>query len=334
MNIGIIGCGAIGNKRANLLSHPHRLLAACDKDMNKAVELFKNFNGLKSNISFCTESDDELINCPYIDVIIISTINCDLAKIALKAIKQGKHVLVEKPGAISLSELNKMEDALKTSKSLVRFGYNHRYHPACLKAMEIFKREELGNLMFIRGRYGHGGRVGYEKEWRFDKKISGGGELIDQGVHLIDLSGIFLGKFTRVDGHLANYFWESDVEDNAFLTLRDDKNRVAWLHASCTEWKNMFSFEIYGQKGKLHWEGLGGSYGVERLSHYKMSDKMGPPETVIYEFPQSDKSWKLEMDEFFEDIKLNKTPVPGIKEAKAVLDIIETIYRPPTFKFI
>ena len=180
--------------------------------------------------------------------------------------------------------------------------------------------------MFVRARYGQGGRLGYEREWRADPKVSGGGELIDQGVHLIDLAGIFLGDFTVVDGHAATYFWNMPVEDNAFVSLRNAQGQTAWLHASCTEWKNLFSLEIYGRHGKLHWEGLGGSYGVERLTHYRMLPEMGPPETTVWEFPRGDESWRIEMAEFFDDIRLKRTPVPGLKEARAALAVVEAIY--------
>jgi predicted dehydrogenase len=181
-------------------------------------------------------------------------------------------------------------------------------------------------MMFVRGRYGQGGRVGYDKEWRADPKLSGGGELIDQGVHLIDLARIFLGDFTLVEGHATTCFWDMPVDDNAFLSLRTANGQTAWLHASCSEWKNLFSLEIYGRNGKLHWEGLGGSYGLERLTCYKMLPEMGPPETTTWEFPRGDESWKIEMLEFFEDIRLKRTPVPGLAEAKAALAIVERIH--------
>jgi predicted dehydrogenase len=117
------------------------------------------------------------------------------------------------------------------------------------------------------------------------------------------------------------------VDDNAFLHLCNSSGQTAWLHASCTEWKNLFSFEIYGKVGKLHIEGLGGSYGVERLYFYKMLAEMGPPETTIYEFPRGDDSWGLETREFVEDIRLKRQPTPGLKEARAVMHVVDTVYR-------
>jgi predicted dehydrogenase len=264
---------------------------------------------------------------PKVDAVIVSTANSALAPITLAAARAGKHVVVEKPGAIASEQLSEIETAAAASGSLVRIGYNHRFHPAFLKAQELMRTEALGEIMFVRGRYGHGGRVGYEREWRADPKLSGGGELIDQGVHLIDLAGMFLGEFTQVDGHAITAFWNMPVDDNAFLSLRTAQGKTAWLHVSCTEWKNLFSFEIYFQHAKLHAEGLGGSYGLERLTYYQMQPEMGPPETIIYEFPRGDDSWTIELSKFVEDIQLRRTPSPGLAEGKRTLEIVEQIYR-------
>jgi predicted dehydrogenase len=144
---------------------------------------------------------------------------------------------------------------------------------------------------------------------------------------LIDLAHWFLGDFEKVDGHAATYFWQMPVDDNAFLSLRTARNQTAWLQVSCTEWKNLFSFEIYGRNTKLHIEGLGGSYGVEKLFHYQMKPEMGIPDTTIYEFPGADESWRLEMIEFEEDVELKRKPDAGLAEARAALQIVEEIYR-------
>jgi predicted dehydrogenase len=116
------------------------------------------------------------------------------------------------------------------------------------------------------------------------------------------------------------------VEDNAFMLLKTPRDQTAFLHVSCTEWKNLFSFEIYGRKGKLHIEGLGGSYGTERLTYYKMLPQMGPPETTIWEYPMGDNSWQIEFEEFLEDIQLDRTPSPNLSDALAVLTVVEKIY--------
>jgi predicted dehydrogenase len=318
--VALIGCGLVGRKRLKLLP-PGSVTVACDLQVARAKELAAQSAGC-----LATDSVEQTVSSPNVDAVMIATVNASLAPIALKAVERGKHVLVEKPAAISVKELDQLQAATTKTGALVRVGYNHRYHPACLKALEIFRSGVLGPMMFVRGRYGQGGRIGYDKEWRADPKLSGGGELIDQGVHLIDLAGIFLGELTQVDGHVATYFWNMPVDDNAFLSLRNAEGRTAWLHVSCTEWKNLFSLEIYGRNGKLHWEGLGGSYGLERLTYYQMLPEMGPPETSVWEFPGSDESWKIEMTAFFDDIRLKRTPVPGIQEARAALAVVEQIY--------
>jgi predicted dehydrogenase len=144
---------------------------------------------------------------------------------------------------------------------------------------------------------------------------------------LIDLAGWFLGSFEHIEGFAHTYFWNMPVEDNGFLLLRTARDQVAMLHASCTEWKNLFSFEIYGRDGKLHIEGLGGSYGVERLYFYKMLPQMGPPETTIWEYPGEDASWSRELAAFSGFIERRETPRPGLIEAEAALKIVEEVYR-------
>lgn len=318
--VAMIGCGLIGQKRLNNLP-PGSVTVACDLNLDRAKKLAAQSPGCVA-----TASVAEAVSSPNVDVVMIATLNSTLAPIAMQAVEAGKHVLVEKPAGITVAELEKLQTLATKHGVLVRTGYNHRYHPACQKTLELFHAGALGPMMFIRGRYGQGGRIGYDKEWRADPKLSGGGELIDQGVHLIDLAGIFLGEFTTVEGHVATYFWNMPVDDNAFLSLRNATGNTAWLQVSCSEWKNMFSLEIYGRDAKLHWEGLGGSYGMERLTYYKMLPQMGPPETTVWEYPRGDESWKLEMAEFAEDIRLKRTPVPGLKEAIAAMRVVEKIY--------
>lgn len=316
----IVGCGLIGRKRLEALPK-NSVVAVCDVLASRALDLATKAG---PQCVATTELEQVLLADP--DAVVVSTLNAGLARVAECCIRAGKHVLIEKPVATSTVDIDHLETLAARHGVLVRAGYNHRYHPALRKAREIVDAGGLGPLMFIRARYGHGGRVGYDREWRADPARSGGGELIDQGVHLIDLAGWFLGAWADVSGHTATYFWDMPIDDNAFVSLRNTGGKTAWLQVSCTEWKNLFSFEIYGKYAKLHVEGLGGSYGVERLYHYQMLPAMGPPDTTIYEFPRGDRSWALETEEFMEDIRLNRQPVPGLREARAVIDVVETIY--------
>ncbi|HEX5398465.1 MAG TPA: Gfo/Idh/MocA family oxidoreductase [Verrucomicrobiae bacterium] len=329
MNYAIIGCGLIGRKRLAGLPAGSKLVVACDTNLSRAEELVKLANGGRAVADF-----KEAVFDPQVDAVIVAVINSELAPISAAAIRAGKPVLVEKPAGVSVRQIDELIALAEKHEVCVRVGFNHRYHPAFRKAREIFESGVMGELMFIRARYGHGGRIGYDKEWRADPKLSGGGELIDQGIHLIDLAHWFLGDFEKVDGHATTYFWNMPVDDNAFLDLQTAKGQTAWLHVSCTEWKNLFSFEIYGRHTKLHIEGLGGSYGVEKLFHYQMKPEMGIPDTKVYEFPGPDESWKREMMEFEEDVKKAEsgkrkaeTKGPRLAEAKAALKIVEAIYR-------
>src|SRR5690606_33575267 len=135
----------------------------------------------------------------------------------------------EKPAAILAAELIPIIAEANRRKRCVQVGFNHRFHPALQKARAILDSGGAGPLMFIRGRYGHGGRIGYDREWRADPALSGGGELLDQGVHLIDLARWFLGDFVRIEGHAYTYFWDMPVDDNGFLSLRTALNQTAWL---------------------------------------------------------------------------------------------------------
>ncbi len=320
MRVGIIGCGLIGGKRAQALAGA-TLVACADPDEHRAKQLAARTPGCRASARW-----QDVAAAPDVDLVVVATPHDVLPEITLAAIQAGKHVLVEKPAARSAAELEPVLAAAERGRVLVHVGFNHRYHRAFRKAREIVDAGVLGELMFLRARYGHGGRIGYEKEWRADARLSGGGELIDQGVHLIDLARWFLGDFPHVQGLARTCFWDMAVDDNAFMMLRTAKEQVAWLHASATEWKNTFSMELYGKNAKLQIEGLGGSYGPERLTLYRMLPEMGPPETTAWEYPMADDSWAAEMAELLEDIRLGRAPAAGLRDAHAALRIVEDIY--------
>lgn len=319
--VGVVGCGLIGGKRAKALGAGGMLVACADKDLGRAENLARG-TGARAFADW-----SELLRIPEVDVVVVATLHDSLSEITRAAVEAGKHVLVEKPAARTAAELLPVMEAARRHGVKVHVGFNHRYHRALRKAREMVDSGALGELMFIRARYGHGGRIGYDKEWRSKPELSGGGELIDQGPHLIDLSRWFLGEMTEVQGFAQTYYWDMPVDDNGFLLLKTAKQQVAFLHASCTEWKNLFSMEIYGRDGKLDISGLGGSYGVEKLTWYRMLPEMGPPETTSWEYPMGDDSWAVEIAEFFDDIRLDRVPAAGLGDAHAALEIVETVYR-------
>lgn len=322
MKVAIIGCGLIGLKRIKALGK-HQLIVACDSDIKRA----QNICSVAGSGNAVTDWKGASAH-PEVDIVIVSTTSDWLTPIGLYALEHGKHVLVEKPVARSVKEIMPFFKKAQQLDRKVKVGFNLRYHPALQKAREIVDSGKIGELMFLRGRYGHGARVGYDREWRANPEISGGGVLIDLGIHLIDLARWFLGEFTSVEGFCHTYFWDMPVDDNAFLLLRNENRQAAWLHVSCTEWKNMFSLEIYGKLGKIQIDGLGGSYGKEKLVYYKMLPRMGPPETTIWEYPGEDESWALEFNAFVEAINTGKPLNGDINDANEALKIVGKIYKP------
>jgi predicted dehydrogenase len=318
MRLTIIGCGLIGSKRAAAAS-AHEIVAVCDVDAERRDKLARQ-------TSARAIADWRQAITIDTDAVIIATPHDQLAPIALAAVEACRHVLVEKPAGRRPAEVAPLVAAAKARGRIVKVGFNHRFHPAIARAKALADEGQIGPLLFIRGRYGHGGRIGYEKEWRFDPEISGGGELIDQGSHLIDLSRWFLGDLTLAYGAAPNYFWPARVEDNCFLALEGKARRMAWLHASWTEWKNLFVFEIMGRDGKLTVEGLGGSYGTERLTFHRMLPQMGPPETTIWEYPFPDRSFADEFENFVAAVEGRARAIGDVNDAYANLSIIQAVY--------
>ena len=322
MKVGIVGCGLIGGKRADALAGTEdRLVGTFDLVADRAKAL-----AAKHRTEACASLADLVAKS---DAVVVATTNDQLALLTTAAVRAGKHVVVEKPAARSAKELEPVV-------ALARREGRHREEsasitgstPRCRRPRPSLEEGSCGDVMFIRGRYGHGGRIGYDKEWRADPEISGGGELIDQGVHLIDLARWFLGgEFVDVQGRVETYFWDMPVDDNAFLTLGTAKKQVAHLQVSCTEWKNTFSLEIYARHAKLQWDGLGGSYGPERLTHYMMKPEMGPPDAVAYEYAPFDRSWALEWADFTRSVKEGPASVRGRRaDALESLKIVDRIY--------
>lgn len=319
IGVAIVGCGLIGHKRADALPKG-ALIAACDIDGARATSLAAAHGAASSADWRATVARAD------VDAVVVATSHDLLAEIATEAARRGKHVLIEKPAARRAAELDELEAIVAEGRIVARVGFNHRYHRALRKARELVDAGAIGTPLFLRGRYGHGGRPGYDKEWRAVPEISGGGEAIDQGMHLLDLARWFLGEFTHVQGATATYFWDMPVEDNVFFLLRTETNAIAQLHASWTEWKNLFSFELSGRDGKIEISGLGGSYGTERITYYKMLPQMGPPETITWEYPMADDSWRRETEAWFADIAASRPSSPGIADAQRALSIVERVY--------
>lgn len=321
MKIAIFGCGLIGKKRG-LQLEGHELVGVFDPDQTRGQSLAKELQ----TKSF--ESAEALLSNSGAEIAIVAVTNSALAPVALSALKKGKHVLIEKPAGITLAELNDLKLAASTARVALKVGFNHRFHPAILKMRTLVDEGALGPLMFMRARYGHGGRLGYEKEWRADPKLGGGGELMDQGVHLLDLVYWFLGPLPLQSSWVTTNFWDMPVDDNAVLTLADrSKKTWASFHVSCSEWKNTFSLELYGRTGKVLINGLGGSYGKETLTYYRMLPEMGPPPIEVFEFDGADKSWALDLKNLVDHIRIGSPLLGDIDSARYAMEQVTQAYR-------
>ena len=322
MRVGLIGCGLIGKRRAEVVcrSPGDELVCLADADHGKAAAVAEALGCIPvADWRQVTARDD-------LDAIIVSTPNKYLAPISVAALEARKHVLCEKPPGRNLQEAAWMAEAAARAGKVLKIGFNHRHHPAIRKAHEACRLGLIGAPMFLRAVYGHGGRPGYEREWRADPELSGGGELLDQGIHIVDLCRWFLGEFSEVFGWTPTCFWGRNgagplsagnskpplgapVEDNAFALMRTSTGQVAEWHTSWTQWKNRFSFEVFGSEGYVRVEGLGGSYGGETLVVGRRRRASGPPAEERFDFQGPDLSWDAEWREFVSSLSEGRRPV-------------------------
>lgn len=325
IKVGIVGAGLIGTKRAKVISEDpnSELVAVSDVDVQKAQALKKYGRaGLRLYRDW-----QELVDDDSVEVVIAATPNAFLAPVSIASAQAKKHVLSEKPLGRNPDEASMMVKAAEENDVLLKVGFNHRYHPAYRKLMELHNDGRIGDLYFIRARYGHGARPGFEKEWRANPELAGGGELLDQGIHLIDLARNLIGEFTEVFGFVSTFDWNiAPLEDNGFALLKNLRGQIFSLHASWTQWKNLFSFEVFGSKGYLIIDGLGGSYGTETLRFGRRRPESGPPDEDTFVFDGSDDSFKLEWADFTNAI-MTGTPYQATgKDGLQAMKLVYAIY--------
>ena len=339
MRVAVIGCGLIGRRRATIVRRSSDdLVIVADAVADRASAVARELE--------CSTAPawQDVVSRDDVYAVIIATTHNWLAPIAVEAVRRGKHVLVEKPMARSPQEaeailrasgaLEQGRPAPLPRRLVVKAGFNHRHHAAVWAARMHLRRGDIGEPFFIRCRYGHGGRPGYAAEWRADREIAGGGELLDQGIHAIDLFRWFLGEFVQGVGFTPTYVWAPSgehgratdpVEDNAFGLFRTASGQVASLHASWTQWKNMFCYEVVGRDGYLNVDGLGGSYGSERLVVGRRRLESGPPDEERFEFP-ADTSWEDEWTEFAAAVRDRRDPLGSGYDAWRALQMAYAIY--------
>ncbi len=311
LRVGIVGCGLIGDKRAAALRAEDELLGATDVVSDRADALVKRYHGRA-----CATIEELLELEP--DVVIVATTHDQLTPMAELALQAGAHVLVEKPAGLGTAHIERLMRAAEDAGRIVKVGFNHRFHPAISQLEAEVRSGKYGELMHLRARYGHGGRIGYDREWRADPTRSGGGELIDQGMHLLDLTHWIAGPLPLRCALLRTHFWDTEVEDNAALILGvGDERSAPWamLHVTWTEWKNMFSIEVYCRTAKLQVDGLVRSYGTQSLRIYRMRPELGPPDLEERTFADEDVSWAAEWENLVQAISAGGTVIGDLRDA-------------------
>ncbi len=308
IHFALIGLGGMGSRWAGVISKVASLDAVVDSSIKGLPTL------------------EDVLSDPYINAVLIAVPHKYLAGITKEALKAGKHVLCEKPGAIYSKEIQKNFELAEKNKLKYMIGYNYHFHDGYIKARKMFNEGKIGNLIFIRAIHGFGGRPGYEKEWRINKDIGGGGHLHDQGTHLINMVLSYLLP-NKIEGFITDSYWETGTEDNAFVIFKEE-DMMASIHSSLTQWDRKHTFELYGTKGYLRIEGLGMRYGEpEKLIYGKrVKGSEKTVEKIIKCDPVADHSLEKELKEFISGIK-NKEFISGMFQAKRTLEVIEKIYR-------
>lgn len=262
-----------------------------------------------------------------IDIVVVLTYPDTHAAITRAALRAGKDVLCEKPLTRTEKEAQELLALAKKTRRILKCGFNHRHHPAIAEAHRLFTQGIIGRPLFGRGCYGIGGRPGVEKEWRSNPQIVSGGQLMEQGIHLIDLFRWFVGDFSAVTGMVSAGLWPiAPLEDNAFAIMKNESGVMVSIHASLTQWINLFRFEIYGHKGSLTVEGLGQSYGVEKL-RVSLHHPLKPFSHQTIEFRGADQSWQAEWREFMKAVQRRRQPLGNGYDGWKAMQVVNAIYK-------
>ena len=328
IKVAIIGMGKIGKIRAQTINTNvnTKLIAAYDINSSALDE----FGGIIK-----CECVDDIFKIKEIDAIIICTFNKYAPIYTIEALENGFHVFCEKPPARTSKEVRNVIAVEETTNLVLKYGFNHRYHHSVIEAKKLIENEVFGKLLWMRGVYGKAGGNQFVDNWRNDKEESGGGILLDQGIHMLDLMRFFAGEFEEVKSMVKTNYWDVNVEDNAFAIMQTKNQVLASVHSSATQWRHKFLLEMSFENGYINLDGiLSGtrSYGDETLSIAKRQFEddtfaMGKPreEKIFFD---TDESWKLELNEFVDCILHNKKAYNGNSEdALKVMELIESIYK-------
>jgi len=325
IRVGIIGFGKMGRIRAEVIRRYGRGEIACVYDPN----ISQNSTDL-----LILPSIDDILNDGTIDAVFICTPNYLNRPLTLQALRADKHVFCEKPPAFNASEVEDIRKVEKKSGKRLMYGFNHRHHSSIQHMKRIIDEGEYGDVLWLRGRYGKSVDASFYSSWRSKKEMAGGGILLDQGIHMLDLFLYLGGEFDEIEAFISNLYWKTEIEDNVFAILRNRRTGVvASLHSTMTQWRHLFSLEVFLSRGYIVLNGLktsSGTYGEEVLSIAK-NRSTAPAATwedeerIVF---HEDISWRNEIDHFFDTIE-NGVPVRtgNSSDALVLMRTIDMIYR-------
>lgn len=326
VEVAIAGYGKMGKIRENsLLEFPEINLVSIFDSHQKNIQ---------TSARVCS-SYEELLDSGIDAVFVAAYVNVS-AEYVLRALKKGKHVFCEKPPSITFSELEEIKEFQKDSNLILKYGFNHRFHYSVMDAKKIIEKGEMGKLLWMRGVYGKAGSLDFKKNWRSYKEYAGGGILMDQGIHMLDLFRFFSGEeFNCLSSYLETLFWDVESEDNAFINLRSDTGIFATLHSSANQWRHKFLLEMTFEKGYINLDGIlssTGSYAPEKLIHSYVdlesaSQEMGKPAENLSLYDKDD-SWSLELREFLYAINGKGEINNGsFSDAYNIMKLVDDIYK-------
>ena len=326
LKVGIAGYGVVGKRRRECVDQNKflEIIAVCDQIFQDEVSIFDGVRRYKNYKKLLEEDLDILIVCLTNDI---------APEVTIAALNLGIHVFCEKPPGRNVSDIIQVIDVEKKNPNLkLMYGFNHRYHHSVQDALKLVHSGELGNIINIRGVYGKAKLITFNQpDWRTKREISGGGVLLDQGIHMIDLIRLFGGEFESIHSFVSNSHWGHNVEDNAYALMKTSDGIVAMMHSSATQWRHRFNLDINLEKGSVILGGiLSGtkSYGAETLTVVKADPEndLGDPMEQITRY-NKDPSWSTEIDEFIKCIIEDKIVINGTSDdALQTMKLVYEIY--------
>lgn len=322
LKVGIAGYGVVGKRRRKVIDKHASLevVAVCDISFN-------GVGTLEDGTRYHPDSESLLLE--ELDILFVCLPNYLASEVTIAGLDAGLHVFCEKPPGRDVADIAKVVECEKRHPNLrLKYGFNHRYHDSIKEALTIVQSGELGTVINLNGVYGKSKIISFDSDWRTQRKFAGGGILLDQGIHMVDMMRIFAGEFEDVHSIISNSFWKHDVEDNAYALMKTKNGVVAMLHSSATHWRHRFRLEISLSKGQIILEGIlsgSKSYGAEKMTVvYVGEEDEGDPfeRTTRY---NNDPSWKAEIDEFAEAV-LEGSPVLSGSSRDALLTV-QLVYR-------